>query len=60
MLKRTKRIPNRPSGNDLPFFKDYLDEVLFKLEVKHVVSMPCTPEAKPQPVPKDQIPTMKL
>jgi hypothetical protein len=46
MLKRTERLPTRASGNDLPFFKEYQDEVLYKLEIQYVESHPSTPRSK--------------
>lgn len=57
MLRRTERLPTRPSGNDLPFFKEYQDEVFYKLEIKHVESHSCTPKAEePKEVPKSSRP----
>ena len=55
-------MPSKPSNSDMTFFKEYMDEVLFKLEVKHVESQPCTPETKPkqQPKPEEQPPEMRL
>ena len=59
MLKRTERLPTKPSGSDMTFFKDYIDELLFKLDIKHVESVECTPEDKPLPANEKQ-PQMKL
>ena len=54
MLRRTERLPTRASGNDLPFFKEYQDEVFYKLDIEHVISHPCTPRCK-ESTEKDEL-----
>lgn len=45
MLRRTERMKTNASGSDYTpeFFKEYIDETLYKLNIQHVESHPSTP-----------------
>lgn len=47
MLRRTERLPTKPSNKDVPsmYLQDFIAEMLFKLDVKMVKSEQCTPRS---------------